>query len=32
MDKSKVYNGNDHTYGYGALAAPGTSDLSIKRM
>jgi hypothetical protein len=32
MDKSKVNNGNDPTYGYGALAGSGTSNLSIKRM
>jgi hypothetical protein len=32
MDKSKVFNGSDPTYGYGALAGAGTSTLSIKRM
>lgn len=32
MDKSKVHNGNDATYGYGALAGSGTSILSIKRL
>lgn len=32
MDKSKVFNGNDATYGYGALAGPGTSNLDIVRM
>ena len=32
MDKSKVFNGNDKTYGYGALAGVGTTNLSIKRM
>ena len=32
MDKSKVFNGNDHPYGYGALAGPGTSNLDIIRM
>lgn len=32
MDKSKVHNGNDPTYGYGALAGSGTSILSIKRL
>jgi hypothetical protein len=32
MDKSKVFNGNDHTYGYGYLASPGTKILSIRRM
>jgi hypothetical protein len=32
MDKSKVHNGNDSTYGYGALAGSGTSILSIKRL
>ena len=32
LDKSKVFNGNDATYGYGALAGSGTSNLSIKRM
>ncbi len=32
MDKSKVFNGNDLTYGYGALASPGTTQLNIKRM
>lgn len=32
MDKSKVFNGNDQTYGYGALASPGTTLLNIKRM
>ncbi len=32
MDKSKVFNANDPTYGYGALASPGTTQLNIKRM
>ncbi len=32
MDKSKAYNGNDKTYGYGALAGVGTTSLFIKRM
>ncbi len=32
MDKSKVFNGNDKTYGYGALAGVGTTNLSVKRM
>jgi hypothetical protein len=32
MDKSKVFNGNDHTYGYGALAGPGTANLNIVRL
>lgn len=32
MDKSKVFNGNDPTYGYGALAGPGTTDLDIARL
>lgn len=32
MDKSKVFNGNDPTYGYGALAGPGTTNLDIVRM
>jgi hypothetical protein len=32
MDKSKVFNGNDPTYGYGALAGPGTDQLYIKKM
>lgn len=32
MDKSKVFNGNDITYGYGTLAGPGTTQLNIKRM
>ncbi len=32
MDRSKVFNGNDPTYGYGALAGSGTSTLSIKRL
>ena len=32
MDKSKVFNGNDHTYGYGYLASPGTNTLYVKRM
>lgn len=32
MDKSKVYNGNDPTYGYGALAGSATSILNIRRL
>jgi len=32
MDKSKVFNGNDPTYGFGALAGTATSNLFIKRL
>lgn len=32
LDRSYVSNGKDVTYGYGALASPGTSVLNIKRM
>lgn len=32
MDKSKVHNGNDSTYGYGALAGSATSILNIRRL
>ena len=32
LDKSSVFNGNDPTYGFGALASPGTNILSIRRL
>lgn len=32
LDKSTVYNGNDPTYGYGSLANPQSTTLSIKKM
>lgn len=32
LDKSKVFNGNDQTYGFGALANPYSNDLYIRRM
>lgn len=32
LDKSTVFNGPDPTYGYGPLANPMSTELSIKRM
>lgn len=32
LDKSTVFNGNDPTYGYGSLANPMSTNLSITRM
>ena len=32
LDKSKVHNGGDATYGFGSLASFATSTLSIRRL
>lgn len=32
LDKSKVHNGNDPTYGFGALASISTKTLSIRKL
>lgn len=32
LDKSSVFNGNDVTYGYGTLANPMSTNLSIRKM
>lgn len=32
LDKSKVHNGNDATYGYGSLASFATETLNIRRL
>jgi hypothetical protein len=32
LDRSKVYNGNDHTYGFGNLANPSSEVLYVRNM
>lgn len=32
LDKSTVFNGNDPTYGYGTLANPMSTSISIRKM
>ena len=32
LDKSKVHNGNDPTYGFGTLASIATSTLDIRKI